>query len=52
MKERLEAFGGSLEIRSNFGFGTRLEATVPLDVVPGEATRLDTKAKLASTPTR
>ncbi len=33
MKERLEAIGGSLEIRSSPGMGTRVEATVPLDVV-------------------
>jgi signal transduction histidine kinase len=50
MKERLEALGGSLEIRSNPGFGTRVEATAPLDAVQSsEATRPDTKAKLEST---
>ena len=36
MKERLEAIGGSLEIRSSPGLGTRVEATVPLDVVQSE----------------
>ena len=52
MKERLEAIGGSFEIRSNPGDGTRVEATVPLDVVQGgEATRPDAKAKLESTAT-
>jgi len=33
MDERLEAFGGTLEIRSTPGAGTRLEARVPLPVV-------------------
>jgi signal transduction histidine kinase len=32
MKERLEAIGGSLEIRSSAGCGTRLEIAVPADV--------------------
>jgi signal transduction histidine kinase len=32
MKERLEAIGGSLDIRSDPDVGTRLEATVPLDI--------------------
>ena len=32
MKERLEAIGGVLEIHSSPGCGTRVEATVPLDV--------------------
>ena len=42
MKERLEAIGGFLEIRSGPGCGTRVEATVPLDVIQsGEATRPD-----------
>ena len=40
MKERLEAIGGLLEIRSSPGCGTRVEATVPLDVAQsGVATR-------------
>jgi signal transduction histidine kinase len=33
MGERLEAFGGTLEIRSTPGAGTRLEARVPVPVV-------------------
>ena len=33
MKERLEAIGGFLDIRSSPGCGTRVEATVPLDVI-------------------
>ena len=33
MGERLEAIGGTLEIRSTPGAGTRLEVTVPIDVV-------------------
>jgi signal transduction histidine kinase len=49
MKERLEAIGGSLEIRSSPGRGTRVEATVPVDVIQGgEATRPDVNAKGAS----
>jgi signal transduction histidine kinase len=53
MKERLDAVGGAFEIRSDPGVGTRVEATVPLDlVVPGsEATRPGDKAKLESTAT-
>ena len=46
MKERLEAIGGFLEIRSSPGCGTRVEATVPLDVIQsGEATRPDVNAQ-------
>ena len=49
MKERLEAIGGFLEIRSGPGCGTRVEATVPLDVIQsGEATRPDVNAQRAS----
>ncbi len=40
MKERLEMIGGLLEVRSSPGCGTRVEATVPLDVAQsGVATR-------------
>ncbi len=46
MRERLEAFGGSLEIRSSRGLGTRVEVTVPLDVVQmSEAIRSDTRSR-------
>ena len=46
MKERLEAIGGFLEIRSGPGCGTRVEATVPVDVIQsGEATRPDVNAQ-------
>jgi signal transduction histidine kinase len=38
MKERVEALGGSLEIRSSTGAGTRVEATVPLDAVQSSDT--------------
>jgi signal transduction histidine kinase len=45
MKERLEGIGGFLEVRSGPGHGTRVEATVPLDVIQsGEATRPETRA--------
>jgi signal transduction histidine kinase/ABC-type uncharacterized transport system substrate-binding protein len=50
MKERLEAIGGFLKIRSGSGCGTRLEATVPADVIQnGDETRPDDSAKRAST---
>ena len=50
MNERLEALGGSLEIRSTPGAGTRVEATVRSNAVEGsEATRPE--AKLESTKT-
>jgi signal transduction histidine kinase len=50
MKERLEAIGGFLEIRSGPGCGTRVEARVPLDVIQsGEATRPDVNAQREST---
>jgi signal transduction histidine kinase len=50
MKERLEAVGGSLEIRSTPGAGTRVEAAVPLDVVQsGESTRPDVNSTFEST---
>jgi signal transduction histidine kinase len=49
MKERLEAIGGSLEIRSSPGGGTRVEATVPLDVIKsGGATQPDDKVSTAT----
>jgi signal transduction histidine kinase len=52
MKERLEAIGGSLDIRSSPGSGTRVEATVPLDVIQsGEATRPDINAQGEGTAT-
>jgi signal transduction histidine kinase len=51
MKERLEAIGGSLEIRSTPGLGTRVEATAPLDVVQGGAARPDVKTNFESTAT-
>ena len=35
MKERLEALGGSLQIRSDPGVGTRVEATVPREAAQG-----------------
>jgi signal transduction histidine kinase len=37
MRERLEAIGGALEIRSTPGLGTRVEATVALDGVQSAA---------------
>ena len=50
MKERVEAVGGFLEIRSGPGCGTRVEATVPLDVIQsGEAPRPDVSAQQEST---
>jgi signal transduction histidine kinase len=50
MKERLEAIGGLLEIRSGRGCGTRLEATVPADVIQsGNETRPDDSTKPTST---
>jgi signal transduction histidine kinase len=36
MAERLEAVGGSLEIRSSPGAGTRLTATAPIQVGTSE----------------
>jgi signal transduction histidine kinase len=36
MTERLEAIGGTLEIRSRIGVGTRLEVTVPLSAIAAE----------------
>jgi signal transduction histidine kinase len=47
MKERLEAIGGSLEIHSRPGAGTRVEATVPLDAVQARA---EIDATLKTTP--
>ena len=50
MNERLDSIGGFLEIRSSPGCGTRVEATVPLDVIQsGEATRPDVNAQREST---
>ena len=50
MKERMEAIGGFLEIRSGPGCGTRVEATVPLDVIQSvEETRPEVNVKRAST---
>jgi len=50
MRERLEAIGGLLEIRSNPGRGTRVEARVPLDVIQSvDETRPEVKAIRAST---
>jgi signal transduction histidine kinase len=47
MKERLEALGGCLQIRSNPAFGTSLEAAVPIGVMAGsEANRPDTTITL------
>jgi len=40
MKERVEAVGGSLEIRSSTGAGTSVEVTVPLDAVGRSDTAL------------
>jgi signal transduction histidine kinase len=50
MKERLEAIGGVLEIRSAPGRGTRLEAAVPADVIQsgGGETRPGASATPAS----
>jgi signal transduction histidine kinase len=36
MRERLESIGGTLDIRSKPGAGTRLEVTVPLRTVANE----------------
>ena len=45
----MEAIGGSLEIRSGPGCGTRVEATVPFDFIQsGEATRPEVKAQTTS----
>jgi signal transduction histidine kinase len=50
MKERLEAIGGSFEIRSGPGCGTRVEATVPLEVIQsGDVTRPGISAQPEST---
>jgi signal transduction histidine kinase len=38
MAERLEAIGGRLDIRSEPGAGTHLEASVPLPVASGAET--------------
>jgi signal transduction histidine kinase len=49
MKERLEAIGGSLEIRSAPSSGTRVMATAPLEVIEtSEATRSEVKGQRAS----
>ena len=50
MRERLEAIGGVLEIRSHPGRGTRVGARVPIDVIPSDGeTRPEENAKRAST---
>ena len=52
MKERLDAIGGSLEIHSAAGVGTRVDATVPLDVAHhGDNTRANVHATIESTTT-
>jgi signal transduction histidine kinase len=49
MKERLEAIDGFLKIHSGPGCGTRVEATVPEEVIQrGEETSLDVNANRAS----
>jgi signal transduction histidine kinase len=49
MEERLEAIGGFLEIHSGPGCGTRVEATVPAEVVQRvEETPEDVNSKRAA----
>ncbi len=52
MRERLEAFGGTLDIRSTPGAGTRVEATVPLPRSPESSLDRDGAEPCLVTPAR